>query len=123
MSVIMLVQLHFRLHWDPSINHLRHHELEYFLHPEADMIEGLSVGDVKDEHDAHGALVETLGDDSELLLASSVSNLNLYEFVLDLNDFAAELNSDGAHRATLKHVFNVSVHHRGLPYLRVSQNH
>ena len=63
--------------------------LVYLLEPVLDVSEGLLVGAVVDQDDAHGSLVVGLRDGAEPLLASSVPHLQLHALLVhvDLLDF------------------------------------
>lgn len=80
-------------------------------HSKANVVERLPVGDVEDKYDAHGSLVEALGDDSELLLPCSVSDLHFNVFSVNFYHFASKLDGDCAQRVALELIFDVSVHH------------
>lgn len=63
------------------------------LHPIVDIVEGGAVIYRVGHDDAHGALVVGLGDCAEPLLTSSVPDLHLDLFALDLNGLDFEINA------------------------------
>ena len=61
--------------------------------PVLDVVEALLVGDVVDQHDAHGAAVVGGGDGAEPLLASCVPDLQLDLLPIQLYCANLEVNS------------------------------
>merc|ERR1719431_583935 len=61
-----------------------------------DAAEGLLVGDVVHEDEAHGAAVVGRGDGPVPLLARRVPNLKLHPLILSEDSFDLEVYSDGA---------------------------
>ena len=60
--------------------------------PVLDVVEALLVGDVVDQHDAHGAAVVGRGDGAESLLPRSVPDLKLDLLSIQLYSSNLEIN-------------------------------
>ena len=65
-----------------------------FHEPLLNVRESLFAGDIVAEEDAVGASVENSGDWAEGLLPCRVPNLELHDFVINLDDEAAKLNTN-----------------------------
>ena len=63
--------------------------------PLCDVLEGVTVGKVKDNEGSHCSVVVGLGDGSEAFLTCSVPNLATDILVVDFKAFGGELDPDG----------------------------
>ena len=63
------------------------------LQPVLDIVKGTLLSAVVDEDDTHGALIVSLCDCSETLLASCIPHLKLHPLVLHINRLNLEVNS------------------------------
>ena len=79
--------------------------------PVLDVVEALLVGDVVDQHDAHGAAVVGGGDGAEPLLASCVPDLQLDLLPIQLYCANLEVNSC---KGTSVNLNRVKVYYRDL---------
>ena len=76
--------------------------------PLGNVIKGLGIGDVVDEHDTHGATVVAGGDGVEPLLPSRVPDLKLYLLPPQLDGFDFEVNSNCGDKCCVKCVLGES---------------
>ena len=73
-----------------------------------DVVEGLFVGDVIDEHDSHGPAVVGSGDGAEPLLASGVPNLQLDLFPVHFDRANLKVDPDRRNERRVEGVFGES---------------
>ena len=77
-------------------------ELLNFAHPCVDCIERVAVSDVVNDNDTVSALVVAGSDGLETLLARGVPNLELADFLVDINRADLEVNANRWHEVFLE---------------------
>ena len=79
------------------------------LHPRVNGIEGVAISDVVSHDYALGTLVVAIRDGSEALLARSVPDLELADFVVAVDRADLEINANCWHRSIVEFIILKSV--------------
>ncbi len=88
--------------------------------PLADAIKRLAVGDVVDEHDAHGASVVRRRDRVEALLAGRVPDLKFDLLAVQIYGLHFEVDADGRDERGVERVVREAAQNACLAYARVA---
>ncbi len=88
--------------------------------PLANAVEGLAVGDVVDEHDAHRAAIIRRRDRVEALLARRVPDLQLDLLAIQIDGLHLEVDANGRDERGVERVVGEAAQYAGLAHARVA---
>ena len=84
-----------------------------FGHPGVHSVEGVAVGDVVNDDDAMRALIIARSDSLESFLAGRVPDLQLADFLVDVDGADFEVDANGRHEVLLELVVLIKVKRKG----------